>query len=258
MLVEIIFQNQPPQQGLSFTVSLGGIATVGLGILYYFLYRETQEQTQATRASYAPSLDVEVDKYSNYIDLDITNNGEGTAKNIEITMEIVGDYGEFGYTSNIDKSLKPRRSVVYPKPRHSSGGPLKFKFEPEFRTEAPKTRFQRLRRKLPSRISDKSVTWINTCDFDQAISEFPERYVKVKLSIRYSDITGDRYYTNQVWEHMWADSEESGIDSSTSEHLAMVAHLESSKEGYLSKMWSLIKSEYVSVHWSESVEVSID
>ncbi|WP_434522452.1 hypothetical protein [Halorubrum sp. AS12] len=91
---------------------LGAFASLILVIYYARLYRETREQTKATQASYAPSLDTKVEIEDDELLLTIANRGEGSAKNIEAEMEVTIDNETTGYLADFQTTLQPGKALT--------------------------------------------------------------------------------------------------------------------------------------------------
>lgn len=87
-----------------------GLATILLVLVTVIYTINTQEQAHATRASYAPSLDLSVYPKADHLAFDITNRGEGVARNIVVQVS-VGDYEYHGYVVD---SLSPGERLYSP------------------------------------------------------------------------------------------------------------------------------------------------
>lgn len=111
-----------------FGPALGGIATFVLVIYYARLYKETKEQTKATRASYAPELDTHfATRGDDFFSISIRNRGQGTARDIQIETNIyITRMGEWSigdcyrYIAHLKQSLPPQTSI-----RGHEGSPLR-------------------------------------------------------------------------------------------------------------------------------------
>lgn len=239
-------------------ITLGGIASVALVFLYFLLYREYQEQTLATRASYAPSLDTEVEKEKNHLELFIENNGQGAAKNIKISMSVVGEDREYSYHAKINKTVKPNRSIVYPKSRVSSRETFAVKFKPKFRTGTPTTRLERIKKRLSRSSDEAEVEVVNTKDFANTLSYFPDEYIQIKLNIDYTDITGDKQYHESIWDNVWGDVSEDGFDSAVSDSINFLSALESTSTPLTSRVKQKIVKRIARTSWGQTIEVRVD
>ena len=91
---------------------LGAFASLILVLYYARLYRETREQTKATQASYAPSLDTKFDVEDDDLLLTIVNRGEGSAKNIGLELEITVDNKTTGYLADFQTTLQPGMALA--------------------------------------------------------------------------------------------------------------------------------------------------
>ena len=80
-----------------------GLSTIILVLVTLIYTLNTREQVSATRASYAPALDIEVTPNADYLSIGITNRGEGVAKDIVVTVRI----NEYEYRAYISESLRP-------------------------------------------------------------------------------------------------------------------------------------------------------
>jgi len=85
---------------------IGSLATLGLVILYYYLFRETQEQTHALQAAHTPVLDVRHNIGENDLLVSITNRGVGTATNVKLRIKITSDDQIYEYEGKLP-SLRP-------------------------------------------------------------------------------------------------------------------------------------------------------
>lgn len=91
---------------------LGALATLLLVLYYARLYRETREQTKATKASYAPSLDTKLEIEDDELLLTIANRGEGSAKNIGLGLEITANDETTGYLADFQTTLQPGMALA--------------------------------------------------------------------------------------------------------------------------------------------------
>jgi Ca2+/Na+ antiporter len=87
-----------------------GLATILLVLVTVIYTLNTREQARATRASYSPSLDLSVYPESQHLTLDITNRGEGVARDITIRVQV----GEHEYHGHITDSLSPGERLYSP------------------------------------------------------------------------------------------------------------------------------------------------
>lgn len=87
-----------------------GLATILLVLVTIIYTENTREQAQATRASYAPSLDLKIHPKRNHLAFDITNRGEGVARNITIRMKIAN----YEYHAHVSDSLSPGEQLYSP------------------------------------------------------------------------------------------------------------------------------------------------
>ena len=91
----------------------GGLASAILIIYYAKLFKSNQEQTKATKASYAPSIDAKVEYGEDHIDLTLINRGQGVAKNIQFVIEVTVDEESTGYLVDFDVTLQPGQVIKY-------------------------------------------------------------------------------------------------------------------------------------------------
>ncbi|WP_156184205.1 hypothetical protein [Halostagnicola sp. A56] len=91
---------------------LGAFASLILVLYYARLYRETREQTKATQASYAPSLDTKFEIEDNELFLTIANRGEGSAKNISLEVEVTANKETTGYLADFQTTLQPGMALA--------------------------------------------------------------------------------------------------------------------------------------------------
>lgn len=87
-----------------------GLATILLVLVTVIYTLNTQEQARATRASYAPSLDLNVYPKSDYLAFDVTNRGEGVARNIILRVQV----GDYEYNGHVTDSLSPGERLYSP------------------------------------------------------------------------------------------------------------------------------------------------
>lgn len=91
----------------SIVTGLGTVLLVLVTVIYTI---NTHEQTRATRASYAPSLDVSIYPKSDHLSFEIINRGEGVARNIVLRVRV----GEYEYHGHIADSLSPGERLFTP------------------------------------------------------------------------------------------------------------------------------------------------
>ena len=90
--------------------SVTGLATVLLVLVTVIYTLNTREQARATRASYAPSLDLSVYPKSDHLAFDITNRGEGVARNIVLRVQV----GNYEYHAHVTDSVSPGERLYSP------------------------------------------------------------------------------------------------------------------------------------------------
>lgn len=87
-----------------------GLATILLVLVTVIYTLNTREQARATRASYAPSLDLNVYPKADHLAFDITNRGEGVARNIVLRLRIA----DYEYHGHVADSLSPGERLYSP------------------------------------------------------------------------------------------------------------------------------------------------
>ena len=87
-----------------------GLATILLVLVTVIYTINTREQAYATRASYAPSLDLSVYPKADHLAVDITNRGEGVARNIVLRVKV----GDYEYHGHIADSLSAGEQLYSP------------------------------------------------------------------------------------------------------------------------------------------------
>lgn len=149
---------------------LGAIATFILVLYYARLFGQTREQTRATKAGYAPSLDTRLEYDDDDILLTVVNRGEGVAKNIKFGIETTVDGETCGYIADFQTTLRPEHALTW-----NSDGPV-----------------VRLR---PVVHNPKTENYDQTLLSD-LIEEADSAYFKI--SIAYSDIIEERDYSQTL------------------------------------------------------------
>lgn len=114
----VVVASTPYSWGWVVTEAAPGVGAVASVILIWYyarLYRASQEQSKAARASYAPDLDVTVvSEVTNHVELRIVNRGEGVAKQITIEMMLKVDGEEYAYRAHLNQSMQPGQVVTGP------------------------------------------------------------------------------------------------------------------------------------------------
>lgn len=107
--------------------SMTALATIGLVVLTAWyanstrrLLKSSQAQVEVMQASYAPVLDIQIEPESNYLQLAITNRGEGTATNIRLIVEIEAEDQIYQYIGKIARPLPSGETISGASPRVTS------------------------------------------------------------------------------------------------------------------------------------------
>jgi len=87
-----------------------GLATILLVLVTVIYTLNTREQAHATRASYAPSLDLSVYPKADHLAFNITNRGEGVARNIILRVEVA----DYEYHGHVADSISPGERLYSP------------------------------------------------------------------------------------------------------------------------------------------------
>lgn len=152
---------------------LGAIASLVLVIYYARLFRETREQTRATKASYAPSIDTRLDTDDEDILLTLINRGQGVAKNIVFGLEVTADEETCGYIADFQTTLQP-------------GHVLRWNDEDD---EEPVAR-------LPPIVHNPKTENHDQTHLMEFLEEVDSAYFKVTL--KYTDVLEDKEYSQTL------------------------------------------------------------
>lgn len=87
-----------------------GLATILLVLVTVIYTLNTREQANATRASYAPSLDLSVYPKADHLAFNITNRGEGVARNIVFRVKVA----DYEYHGHVADSISPGERLYSP------------------------------------------------------------------------------------------------------------------------------------------------
>lgn len=104
LMVAALYTNALAPSGVT------GLATVLLVLVTVIYTLNTREQAHATRASYAPSLDLSVYPKASHLAFDITNRGEGVARDIVLRVQV----GDYEYHGHVADSLSPGERLYSP------------------------------------------------------------------------------------------------------------------------------------------------
>jgi len=177
-----------------------GLATVLLVLVTIVYTINTREQAHATRASYAPSLDIKVYPKTDHLAFDITNRGEGVARNIVLQVRI-GDHEYHGY---ITDSLSPGEQLYSPYgPDNNRVAVVPRYYEPRIerrdREQTPPRRALKQGQKSPMKtmtdiLGSAQLTLPELLEMKQQIGggwTMPngDLYVPLEIKITYTDVT---------------------------------------------------------------------
>lgn len=170
---------------------LGGVASLILVIYYSRLITETREQTLASKASYAPSLDTTVDFREDEVEIKIVNRGNGGAKGIMMAFDFTVSDETVGYFVDFDTTLSPGQALEY----DSQSGTV-------------------ILTPVVYEITEQGELFGKHTKLSELFESHPEGYFE--MNIRYTDLIGQEEYTHQLKslqvEHL-PDSSMSSISS---------------------------------------------
>ncbi|WP_353635637.1 hypothetical protein ABSL23_16990 (plasmid) [Halobacterium sp. NMX12-1] len=152
---------------------LGGVASLILVIYYSRLITETREQTLASKASYAPSLDTTVDFREDEVEVKIVNRGNGGAKGIMMAFDFTAFGETVGYFVDFDTTLGPGQALEY----DSQSGTV-------------------ILTPVVYQITEQGDLFAKHVRLSELFEAHPDGYFEV--NIRYTDLIGQEEYTHQL------------------------------------------------------------
>ena len=194
------------------------------------LLKVTDAQTKATKATYAPKIDSDIEWDDNRISLDISNRGLGVAKDIEIEVSLfTNEMGKhesgdaYRYIAHLKESLPPGKKIVSDNNDNSITLEPRFfveKADPELRDYVSRHGHDYYEPLVESGFIDEdTMNYLidrieqgrggaeslpsEGMNLDELITSFQEEhgnhpYPIIYVNIEYRDVVGDKTYSEKV------------------------------------------------------------